>query len=816
MDNSQQANGLISPPRMCPPTTRQSMMTSTTSWESRPGQLSAAPCRNATDQTHPMQPLMAGHQGELQRPIGLTQVECIRQSKLTKQGYKAQFTRHVNDLNRAMGQNQSLDQIVRLLSQVDYSRDLFQAETDYYLALLGQSDPVKSKLAADQARNISEMNNKAEISVEQFLQPAVAATPQVRSVEADPMNAASSQQLHHQFTPNLRYQQSSTEYQDSSSSIGSAPTEFYETFERLSQYDTVPPCEFPSLTNQVTTEADISVTTSAPIRSSQGAPLNLTSSQVLNPADPVPGVVQTLQAPQSAYKTGLVIQRTPQQTKSNDNGYMSLPDLNRPSAAEHKRMVTPQEPLHTDQQTLEHSSIYESFPPAGRGVWKSPGNFQQPGISHAAHRGSHIPLSSTVNAAAVSEKFPMMNHEDHKVSATPTQPGFQPSVQHDQSTPSTPQDNVQSVSVTNQSARKTLGQEIAEGIAQANRAILDGQQAPQLKLMKWDGNPVKFQQFWNSFLQIVDCKKLDSANKLQQLYGALTGKAEVIARSYIGDEDPDTAYEECKKALKGRCGNATEVAIASLNAVTKGGQIANNDIEALEEFASNLRSIKISFKKLKKESELESNHRLVQLWDRLPLYMQRQWTKYVTNNLFEEEDYTPTFDEFYLFVQKQLLQQTLVGYNKDHRFESGDKKSKHTTAQSHEASFSYVESMKSDESKAKKYPVCPACKKISNVERTDHPLKMCEKFETLPMLEKMKIIFDSHTCFNCLSHSHSTRKCFSPKKACAVPDCKLSHHTLIHQGHVELIEKMRRKQQQSTKPREETAPSQSVTTPKRR
>ncbi len=815
MDNSQQANGLISPPRMCPPTTHQSIMTNTASWESRPGQLSAAPCRNATDQTHPMRPLMAGHQGELQRPIGLTQLECLRQSKLIKQGYKAQFTKHVNDLNRAMGQNQSLDKVVRLLSQVDYSRDLFQAETDHYLELLGESDPVESKLAADQARNIREMNSKAEISVKQYLQPVVAAAPQERSMEADPMNAASPQQLHHHFTPNLQHQQS--ECQNSSSSTGSAPTEFYETFETLSQHDIVPPYEFPSL-NQVTSEACVSITTSAPTWSSQGAPLPLTSNQVLYPADPVPGIGQTLQASYSAHNAGLVNQRTPQQTQSYDDGHVSLPDLNRPSAVEHKRMVTPQAPLHIDQQTLEHSSTYESFPPGGRGVWKSPGKFQQPGNSHAAHGGSHIPPSSAMNAASVSEEVPIMNHGDHsKASATPTQPGFQPPVTHDQPTPSTLQNRVQSVNVTNQSLSKTLGQEIAEGIAQANRAILDGQQAPQLKLMKWDGNPVKFQQFWNSFLQIVDCKKLDNANKLQQLYGALTGKAEVIARSFLSEEDPDKAYEECKKALKERCGNATEVAIASLNAVTKGGQIANNDTEALEEFASNLRSIKISFKKLKKESELESNHRLVQLWDRLPLYMQRQWTKYVTNNLFEEEDYTPTFDEFYLFVQKQLLQKTLVGYTKDHRFEFCEKKSKHTTAQSHEASFSDAEPMKSDKSKAKKYPVCPACKKISNVERTDHPLKMCENFETLPMPEKMKIIFDSHTCFNCLSYqSHSTRKCFSPKKACAVPDCKLSHHTLIHQGHVELIEKMKRKQQQSTKSQEETAPSQSLTTTKKR
>ncbi len=353
---------------------------------------------------------------------------------------------------------------------------------------------------------------------------------------------------------------------------------------------------------------------------------------------------------------------------------------------------------------------------------------------------------------------------------------------------------------------KTLGQEIAEAIVASNKALVDNISAPKLALLKYDGNPRTFLQFWNNFINLVDNKQLDYANKLQQLYASLTGRAETVVRSYLHEEDPKLAYEGAKLELTKKCGNKSQVAIAALNCITHGKKIQENDIPALEEFVSDLRTVKISFQKLKKQSELDSYLRIVQFWERLPGDMQEQWMEHLAKKQYDNLhlDYTPSFQEFHEFVEKQLLQKTLPGYYEDPRFMVEDKKERNVILQVHHAdeallgsspNFSFRSTHETaDQHRTKStYPNCAACRSTGVLNNT-HLLVHCEKFKSMSHEERLTVIIKYRVCRNCLSFSnHLAARCKAPRRPCTIPQCKERHHTLFHFAHLKLKEKWKEK-----------------------
>ncbi len=355
---------------------------------------------------------------------------------------------------------------------------------------------------------------------------------------------------------------------------------------------------------------------------------------------------------------------------------------------------------------------------------------------------------------------------------------------------------------------KTLGQEIADAIVASNKALIDNLSAPRLTLMKYDGNPRTFLQFWNNFMNLVDNKQLDYANKLQQLYASVTGRAETIVRSYLHEEDPKLAYEGAKLELTKKCGNKSQVAIAVLNYITQGKKIQENDIPALEEFVSDLRTVKISFQKLKKHSELDSYLRIVQFWERLSGDMQEQWMEHLAKKQYDNLnlDYTPSFQEFYEFVEKQLLQKTLPGYYEDPRFQAADMKERKVTVPCHHAdealpgsssslsfAFSSTHETAAQHRTKSTYPNCAACRSTGVLNNT-HLLIHCEKFKSMSHEERLTVITKYRVCRNCLSFSnHLAARCKAPRRPCTIPQCKERHHTLYHFAHLKLKEKWKEK-----------------------
>lgn len=81
----------------------------------------------------------------------------------------------------------------------------------------------------------------------------------------------------------------------------------------------------------------------------------------------------------------------------------------------------------------------------------------------------------------------------------------------------------------------------------------------------------------------------------------------------------------------------------------------------------------------------------------------------------------------------------------------------------------------------------------------DHPLRKCKRFHRLNAASRLKVTREYGYCTNCLAHSHELKNCRSRQK-CKV--CFAKHHTLLHDGRIQNIQKGRkRKQHQRNKQR---------------
>ena len=80
------------------------------------------------------------------------------------------------------------------------------------------------------------------------------------------------------------------------------------------------------------------------------------------------------------------------------------------------------------------------------------------------------------------------------------------------------------------------------------------------------------------------------------------------------------------------------------------------------------------------------------------------------------------------------------------------------------------QSPSSSQNKEKK---CQLCK------TSGHNIQSCKEFVKLPAWKRNDFAKTNRLCFGCLNYGHGLDKCRS-KKPCPSPNCKLSHHKLLH------------------------------------
>lgn len=67
--------------------------------------------------------------------------------------------------------------------------------------------------------------------------------------------------------------------------------------------------------------------------------------------------------------------------------------------------------------------------------------------------------------------------------------------------------------------------------------------------------------------------------------------------------------------------------------------------------------------------------------------------------------------------------------------------------------------------------LCPLCER-------SHSIRKCRRFLTLPVKDKLEIVFNENICKNCLSVSQRSARCCPCEEVCL--KCQKDHHTILH------------------------------------
>ena len=159
-----------------------------------------------------------------------------------------------------------------------------------------------------------------------------------------------------------------------------------------------------------------------------------------------------------------------------------------------------------------------------------------------------------------------------------------------------------------------------------NASILELLSLSKPFLMEFNGDPMQYHMFFNSFDAVIDSANISDSAKLNRLFELCKGEArEVILPCALGD--PTNGYTEARELLKSRFGDEYVISEAFIEKLTSGPSIKPQEVSALRKFADNIRSCVRTLMQMDMLQEIDTRIRLVKLVERLPYAMQGRWRK---------------------------------------------------------------------------------------------------------------------------------------------------------------------------------------------
>ena len=182
-------------------------------------------------------------------------------------------------------------------------------------------------------------------------------------------------------------------------------------------------------------------------------------------------------------------------------------------------------------------------------------------------------------------------------------------------------------------------------------AWLVQQNLPQAELPKFDGSALKWVEFITKFRDIVHNQDyLNDTQRHLYLTQQLIGQAERSVKGFASDS---RGYVLTLQRLKFYFGQKSRIAQATLNTVTQGAAVANDDIASLEEFYYEISDCLVTLRMLRYESDLRSTQTLRQAVARLPSRMTPKWAEHSLRIRSRYEE--PNLIHFADWLQKRIL-----------------------------------------------------------------------------------------------------------------------------------------------------------------
>ncbi|XP_059217038.1 uncharacterized protein LOC131994307 isoform X1 [Stomoxys calcitrans] len=284
---------------------------------------------------------------------------------------------------------------------------------------------------------------------------------------------------------------------------------------------------------------------------------------------------------------------------------------------------------------------------------------------------------------------------------------------------------------------------------------------PQKKiypLPTFTGLPEEWQTFYESFESTTTEFGYSNLHNIMRLRDSLKGRAKESVESLLGNSSKVAAILELLQETFGRPEQLIRSQIEKVRSVSP---IANDNLEALVNYANKICNMATFLKNAKGEHHLTNPSLLSELVSKLSTNRQMQWAE----KCLQLQEPATIVD----FANRLSTLRRLANMVNDTLpIASTSANRRHvptTTSQTSTRKFACV-----GVSSGHQCPVCNGeCKGIKN----------CPTFLQMSLDDRWSKVKQIKTCFSCLKRGHQVKNCHQ-KGRCGVNGCQKPHHSLLH------------------------------------
>jgi len=330
-----------------------------------------------------------------------------------------------------------------------------------------------------------------------------------------------------------------------------------------------------------------------------------------------------------------------------------------------------------------------------------------------------------------------------------------------------PNENMGNNVVVKTSSQNAVGN--GNSVSDLCNMLMVSMNMPKPELIRFDGDPIKYCSFMNSFDVNVACKVNDDKTRLMYLLSYCEGRAKECIECCVLLPS-DEGYSRARKILANQFGQPHVISHARLKKVLNRPQIRPNDGHGLCELAREMSACQITLEQMGHTADMNSGDNLLKIQGILPVQLQARWADRAEGLLTHGVE--PSFRHMADFVDRQAkVANNLYGKNVGQGMKPASVRPPNRPSSSGKRATT-LSTGKGDKQNANSKSECPCC-----AER--HELTECRKFKGKTQNERFRLVRRNRLCDNCLKPFHMANDCWK-KSVCGSNGCERKHHTLLH------------------------------------
>lgn len=293
---------------------------------------------------------------------------------------------------------------------------------------------------------------------------------------------------------------------------------------------------------------------------------------------------------------------------------------------------------------------------------------------------------------------------------------------------------------------------------------------PRREVLKFDGDPIKFQIFLKSFTHTIEEKTDSEADRLYFLSQYTTGKPQQLVQSCFHLPEAE-GYKKALKLLKKRYGDDYRISQSHMEKLRNWPIVPAENAEELDNLAVFLTSCKNAMEDISYMSQLNHSENLVNIVEKLPFELQKKWRtraasiKINLQRLVEFPDLVRFINEEAEILSDPVFGKLRSSKPRVQKTDSNEKPGQQRKENPKPRNFSTAVAKEDKSSK------CLFCEE-------NHKLLECKTLAAKPYKDRFEFVKKKRLCFGCLTYGHASNKC-RRKMKCEV--CQMSHPTLLHE-----------------------------------